>query len=780
VTAIDPLALLTSPPPEVSIEEIQEVLQRHYGLNAPVSLLPSERDQNVLVAGHRGQRVLKIANEHEPAAQSDLQVAVLRYLAVKAPHLPVPRVVRSTDGATIVEIIRRDGSRHRAWMVTFLPGTPARATLGKPLLPRVLGCCLAELDVALQGFSHPAARRVLGWNISLLPSFVALLEHVRDPVRRTLVETAFARVVPVVQQRLFGLRAQAVHNDLNPSNVLLAEGPSPQVTGILDFGDVVHAALVANVAIGAAYQAQDAHDPLAGVAAFVAGYESVTPLLATERAVLVDLVMARLVSVVLLTHWRASRFPANRDYLLRNVEPAWSLLNALSTVPVALATERVFASQAAHPRRDAVGLAPAMMARRSHLLGAAYRLFYNEPLQLVRGEGAYLYDPHGKRYLDLYNNVAHVGHCHQRVVAAIARQAAVLNTHTRYLHEMVLQYAQRLTATFPRPLSQLMLTCTGSEANELALRVARAATGARGVIVSSYAYHGNTTQLAEMSAGYYPTAEGRGPTVRTIVAPDRYFDTAPLENRKPTDFLASIAEALDSLQQAGMGVAAFMVDPHFTSDGILAPAPPYLAEAVELVRAAGGLFISDEVQAGFGRLGTHFWAFDAHGVVPDLVTLGKPMANGHPVGGVVARPDLLTAFAQTSRYFNTYGGNPVSCAAALATLDVIEEEGLQENAQQVGGYLVDRLRSLAASHPLIGDIRGSGLFIGVELVRERETRAPATEETLRVVNELRARGMLTSHIGPRGNVLKIRPPLILATEQVDEFVTTLDAVLQEI
>ena len=422
----------------------------------------------------------------------------------------------------------------------------------------------------------------------------------------------------------------------------------------------------------------------------------------------------------------------------------------------------------------AAGLTPrerAMVERRQRLLGPAYRLFYEHPVHLVRGEGAWLFDVDGNRYLDCYNNVASMGHAHPHVVQAIARQAAQINTHTRYLHDTVLDYAEALLATFPADLAHVMFTCTGSEANDLALRIARAHTGGEGIVVTSLAYHGVTTTLAELSPSL---GEGvpLGRHVAAVAAPDVYRGGADM----PARFAADIAAAFAGLARHGIRPCALLVDTMFTSDGVFPDPAGFLAAAADAARAAGALFIADEVQPGFGRTGA-MWGFMRHGVEPDIVTMGKPMGNGHPLAGLVTRPALLERFGGQVRYFNTFGGNPVSAAAGLATLEVLRNEGLAANAAAVGGHLLAGLRRLAATHEIIGDVRGAGLSIGCELVRDRTTKDPASDATGRIVNALRERRVLISASGPGANVLKIRPPLCLTREQADLFLETLDGVL---
>ena len=411
-------------------------------------------------------------------------------------------------------------------------------------------------------------------------------------------------------------------------------------------------------------------------------------------------------------------------------------------------------------------------------MGSAYRLFYEQPIHLVRGEGVWLFDADGKRYLDMYNNVPHVGHCHPHVVEAVSQQVQTLNTHTRYLHENVVNYAERLTGKFAAELDTAMFCCTGSEANELGLRIAKSCTGGTGIIVTDYAYHGNSQAIYEISTESIPRDEVPDYVV-TVPAPDSYRG-----KHRGSDTGARYAEyahaAIALLRSRGIKPAAFIIDTIISSGGVVKPPAGYLSTIAEIIRDAGALFVADEVQPGFGRTGENFWGFEADGIEPDIVTMGKPMGNGHPLSAVVTRRELVDEFSNHSGYFNTFGGNPVSCAAGLAVLDVIENENLQQNALEVGKHIVDGLWQLAERHECIGDIRGTGLFLAVELVSNRDERTPATELTALVVNELRDRGVLTGSIGPDDNILKFRSPLVLAKADADYMLGVVDGTLERL
>lgn len=414
-----------------------------------------------------------------------------------------------------------------------------------------------------------------------------------------------------------------------------------------------------------------------------------------------------------------------------------------------------------------------LIRRRKRALGPAYRLFYENPVHLVRGEGVWLYDAGGEKYLDCYNNVASVGHCHPAVVDALYRQASTLNTHTRYLHENVVEYAERLGATLPEGLEVCMFVCTGTEANELAFRIARTVTGNDGAIVLQHAYHGNSIVVNELSTAEYPVTE-QPDYLETIEAPNPYRGSWGAGEPDPGEkYAGRVDEAIDALAERGHGPAVFISDNIFSSNGILTPPPEYLQTVYKKVRAAGGLVIADEVQSGLCRLGDHYWGFEDSAVVPDIVTMGKPVGDGHPLAVVVTTPEIAAEFARKNDYFNTFGGNPVSTAVGLAVLDVIERENILRNVHEAGTYLGNELRSLAQQHEWIGDVRGKGLFYGVELVRDRDTKVPADEEAGRVRDFLRSNGILLSVTGPLNNVIKIRPPMVFSKENSDQLLDRL-------
>jgi 4-aminobutyrate aminotransferase-like enzyme/Ser/Thr protein kinase RdoA (MazF antagonist) len=422
------------------------------------------------------------------------------------------------------------------------------------------------------------------------------------------------------------------------------------------------------------------------------------------------------------------------------------------------------------------------LSARRELLGKNLSISYQRPLKIVRGWRQYLYDDTGRVFLDVYNNVPLVGHSHPRVVRAVQQQITLLNTNTRYLHDNVNRYADRLTRLLPEPLRVCYFVNSGSEANELALRLARAHTAREDVIVLEHAYHGHTTTLIDISPYKFdgPGGHGRKPWVHVVPIPDDY--RGPYRRDDPEagrKYAQHVAQLLEKMHAEGRSPAAYIAETLPSVAGQIVFPPGYLAETYKHIRAAGAVCIADEVQVGFGRLGTHFWGFETQGVVPDIVVLGKPIANAFPLAAVITTPEIAASFNNGMEFFSTFGGNPVACAAGLAVLDVLEDEQLQKNALQVGSYLIARLKALQSKHALIGDVRGSGLFLGLDLVLDRATPAPAPNRASYVVNRLRERGILTGTDGPHHNVLKLRPPLIFSQSDADLFVTTLDAILAE-
>ncbi len=722
--------------PAFGIGDAVRIARELYALDAEAEPLPSERDQNFRLRDASGsQFVLKIANPEEALEVLDLQNQAIQFLASAHTGLEWPGVVPTRYGNAIIPVAAEDGTAYFVRLLSWVEGVCFAATSPhRPELLVSLGWALGKMDAALARFSHHAARRTICWDLRQAPLARRHLELL-PPTQRSLAEPFFDAWADVNWE---ALPAAVIHGDANDYNVLVDESGT-RVRTVLDFGDMVYTARVCDLAIALAYVMLDRQDPIRPAAEVAAAYHQECPLSEPEIDALYTLAAARLAMSVCYCARQARDAPAN-GYLNISNRPAWALLERLAAMPAGWPREvfrRACRVTAARTPGD-------LLASRRQHLGPSLSISYRQPLHIIRGWKQYLYDSAGRAYLDCVNNVAHVGHCHPRVVRAAAGQMALLNTNTRYLHEALVEYTERLAATLPEPLRVVYLVCSGSEANELALRLARAHTGSHAVVAMEAGYHGNTNALIDISHYKFAGPGGQGKPAHVQIVPFATGLWPALERPRP----------------------AFICESALSCAGQVILRPGFLQEAYTAVRAAGGVAIADEVQTGFGRAGSHFWMFQTQHVVPDIVTLGKPIGNGHPLGAVITTPEIAASFDTGMEYFNTFGGNPVSCAVGLAVLDVIRDERLQENARDVGEYLLHGLRGLAERHSLLGDVRGLGLFLGFELADAR-----AAGE---LVNRMKERGVLLSTDGPRHNVIKIKPPLIFSRADAGLLLERLD------
>jgi 4-aminobutyrate aminotransferase-like enzyme len=556
--------------------------------------------------------------------------------------------------------------------------------------------------------------------------------------------------------------------------MVVAEDDPGKIVGIIDFGDLIHSHLVTDLATTIAQVLLGHDDPVEAAAEIIAAYHETIPLEPVELSILYDLIAMRLVMLNVIATWRVTLYPENREYIIGGVNQYWDMLAVWRALDPDNVTRRFFRVCGYWEMED-VNESPkvsketrlAHLERRARLLGPCDYLFYDRPLHIVRGEGVWLYDIDGNRYLDAYNNVPHVGHCHPHVVKAIADQARKLNISSRYMHGLILELAEQITSRMPEPLSVCMFVCTGSEANDLAWQMSKLVSSNNGVLVSRFGYYGSSAATIGFSTEEVPQIK-----IPSHVEP-LYAPLSNTDFRKPD---SGITEAIKTLKERGHRPAMLILDSAFASEGIFTPPSGYLNTLYAETRTAGGLCVADEVQAGFGRFGQHFWGFEFNDVLPDIVTLGKPMGNGHPVAAVVTRPEIAEALAAETGYFNTYGGNPVSCAAVLALLNVIEKEGLQQNALEVGGYLRERLQGLRVEHPVLGESHGSGLLLGVDIVKP--DGSPDPDLAGRILNHMSQHGVLIGITGPKENVLKIRPPIVFNQEHSEILLASLTVALE--
>ncbi|MFJ1767095.1 aminotransferase class III-fold pyridoxal phosphate-dependent enzyme [Amycolatopsis sp. NPDC088138] len=735
------MSLFTEPAPAFGSGSLRAALGDHWRLTDPVlKPLDSERDRNVLVDG---RFVLKISNPAERADVVDMEVRALEHVHTADPGLPVPESVATRSGEAVAHLTDDTGRACLARLITLLPGVPLE---GKPLaggLAAQVGAVAARVSLALQGFFHPAAGRTLLWDVRQVAAVVA-----ESGIGR--FGELVARVAPALAATAT-LPSGVQHADVTLTNVLAEDGA---ITGVIDFGDMHHTAAVTDLAGTLTSVVRRSDDLWRGTEAVLRGYQRHRALSPDEVAVLGELVIARLLTTLAVSATRRDAHRDNERYITQYDDTSERVLAQLSAFTPAELGDRLARLAGTRDLATAVP-EPELPARRAAAMGGGLSpLFYRRPLELVRGEGTYLYARDGRRYLDAYNNVAVVGHAHPAVARAVGQQLGELNTHSRYLHGGIVSLAERILATMPPELDTCLFTTSGTEANELAWRLATEYTGGDAAIIAEHAYHGSSKWMADLSSNEWPPGY-RPPHVGTFAAP-RDSVTTP------------------AFSAAGLRPALVLADSQFTSEGILDVPAGFLAGLVESAHAAGALYLADEVQSGYGRSGPQLWRFALAGITPDLVTLGKPMGAGYPIGAVVTRREIADVLAGRYEYFSTFAATPAAAAAGHAVLDVLELTGLPARAVEVGEHLRRGLRELAS--PLLGEVRGTGLLAGIDVLPAGDV--PSREVARSLLEALVERGVLAGLTGPRGDVLKVRPPLVWETEHADEFVARLAEVVR--
>jgi 4-aminobutyrate aminotransferase-like enzyme/tRNA A-37 threonylcarbamoyl transferase component Bud32 len=752
--------VLTSAAPLFADEDITTLVATTYGVTGTVvRALNSERDQVVLLAGDDREVVVKLSNESESQTFIDLEESAALWARAADPELPLstPLAVRRSDARHAVVEHPTTGTPHFLRAYERLTG---RASLrGADLDGRTVvefGAMTARTARAMRGFHHPAAGRRLLWHVEERARTHELIDHITDPETHALVERAFADFEERVAPRWGSLRAQVVHGDLTLDNLLIDDDGS--VTGVLDLGDLTHSTLVFDIAsaFGSLASTLQGDDLFRVFRRFLDGYRFVTPLEPEELALLGDTVRVRAAMTLCISQWRAADHAENATYIQAWDEISVSLLRQFEELGPEAVTQRLGGPA---PAPDTTDLA----RRRAAVFGTALApLSYSHPLHLVSGRGATMTDSDGTTYIDAYNNVPVVGHAHPRVSGRIADQSRLLSTNLRYLHPRAIELAERLLATVPSDLDTVLLVNSGSEATDLAWRLAIAATGRTGALVTEFAYHGVTTATTALSP-----EEWRGGWKPEQV--ERF--SAP---RGPQPDTTSFTGAAETLRSAGHEPGMVIVDTTYTSDGILGPGPDYHRALGEAARQAGALVVADEVQAGFGRTGEHLWSYEGAGLAPDMVALGKPMGNGYPLAAIITRSSYVAALGQEAEFFSTFAGSPVAAVAGLAVLDVIEDEDLVAHAAETGDLLQRRLREGTADCAAVQDVRGRGLLIGVDLA------GTPPQEVAGVLDRVRDQGVLIGTTGPRYDVLKIRPPLVVTAAQVDRVAAVVSAAVRQI
>lgn len=759
--------------------KVIDLVKEYYDLHVQVKELPGYDEWNYLLTTDSDVRYVLKANRGT-SSESALyaQNEAMEYLEKKGMSGYFPSPIRNVNHRTITEVSFPEESYYIR-LLSYLPGTFLAETKGQSdTLLRNYGTFIGTMDTILDNFTHAGARRYIDWDIQHTLDWRKYLPFITSHENRRIASYFLMQFEEIVLPVNSGLRRKVIHNDVNDWN-LLVDGETGDITGLIDFGDIVYAPVINNIAIALSYIMMGKEDPLRVACYVLSNYHQQYPLQEEEVDLLYYLIAARLCLSVLHSAYQRSSGSTNEHHFLSEKQ-AWKLLHDL------LRTNPLKAQQ---EFRNACGMKRIyheednyknLIERRHKHVGKNLSLAYQNHLKIIRGGLQYLYDDKGRAFLDCVNNVSHVGHNHPRLVKAMHKQVSILNTNTRYLHDDLIEYAEELTATLPPELEVCFFVNSGSEANDLAVRMARHFTGNKDVIVLDHAYHGTSSLAMQMSPYKFDGKGGfqQADFIHKAINPDiyrgKYRGASTDVGKKYAENVRKIIEQLKSIEKKP---AAFICESLLGVGGQIPLPDGYLQEVYQLIRSAGGVTIADEVQVGFGRVGTHFWGFELQDVVPDIVVLGKPMGNGHPLAAVVVKKEIADAFNNGMEYFNTFGGNPVSMRTGRTVLKIIEEENLQQNAMEVGNYLLEKLEILKDKHMIIGDVRGRGLFLGVEFIKDRLSLEPEAEILRAVVEEMKNRGILLSTDGPHNNVLKIKPPIIFSKANADELIKTLDEVL---
>ena len=751
---------------------MEELLRRQFGFKeVRVKKLNGYSNANYLIEGDNRQFIFKTYDFTERMLeQVKAETDILLFLQTKA-NTSFPTPLPFSDGA-FVKRIQIDGKVLICRMLTFIEGEFLGDITPTEELFVSLGKFLAAMDKALLSTDNtPLRARALAWDLDQFHLNQAHIEDILDPHDRSIVRYFFQQYDQNVRPVLPTLRKSIIHNDANEWNILVKNDIAES---IIDFGDMVYSSLINELAIALTYGCYDKEDPLEWSKPMLVGYHETIPLRKDELKILYYLIAARLCTSVCQSAYARKKDPSN-TYTSVSEKSAWKMLKKWLGIGPIKATNHFYQS---------VGLEPLYAApirkqleRRNKSVSTILSISYHEPVYMKKAAFQYMYDGYGNSFLDSYNNIPHVGHSHPRVVEAGQKQLATLNTNTRYLYDQLAEYAELLLSRFPASLSKVFFVNSGSAASDLAIRLAKAHSKAHLLMVLEHGYHGNTQSSIDVSDYKFNNPRGQGLKDYIIKTrlPNAYRGKYQGENAG----LQYGREAVSQIANAESPVAAFIAEPIVGCGGQVPLASGYLKELYPAIRKQGGVCISDEVQTGFGRLGDYFWGYEAQEVVPDIVILGKPIANGHPMGAVVCTDEVAESFAQGVEFFSSFGGNPVSCEIAKAVLQVMEDEGLQEHAKSVGDYYLNELRALQEKYPYIDDVRGSGLFLGVEIVHEHSTK-PNQKLAQHLKNELRKNFVLISTDGPDDSVLKMKPPLCFNMENAKYVVELMDETLSRL
>jgi 4-aminobutyrate aminotransferase-like enzyme len=751
---------------------MNKLLQTEFGLKEiDIKKLDGYDNANFLIKTDRNRYIFKTYKYNDDLL--DLVKAENKTLLFlqESENNKYPKPIQFTDGS-YSKILNIDGGKCICRMLSFLDGDFLGDAKPTKELFQSFGIFLAKIDLNLQKFkNYTIMAKKCEWDIQYLNLNTKYINDIPNAKDRNTVSYFFQQFEENVKPLLSELRKQIIHNDANEWNVLTKNG---EISGIIDFGDLTHSLLINELAVAITYACYDKENPLEWASIILTSYHSKLPITEDEIKVLYYLIAARLViSVCNSAHSRKTN-PEN-TYASVSEKSAWKMLyHWLSINPIN--AENYFRTAIGLIVEEPQSIEEVVKRRRQHI-SSILSLSYDKPIYMVRSAFQYVYDAYGNTFLDAYNNIPHVGHSHPKVVAAGQRQMAKLNTNTRYLYDQLPEYAEKLLSKFPASLNKVYFVNSGSAASDLAIRITKKHTGYKKLMVMEHGYHGNTQTAIDISDYKFnkPKGQGQKDHILKTQIPDTYRGRYTTNDGSAGKMYAQ--EAIAQIKNSDFPIAAFISEPIVGCGGQVPLADGYLKEIYPAIRKQGGVCISDEVQTGFGRLGDYFWGFETQDVVPDIVIIGKPMANGHPMGAVICTSEIAESFSKGVEFFSSFGGNPVSCAIAISVLEVIEEEQLQENAKIVGNYFKSLFLELQNKYNCIGDVRGSGLFLGMEIIKNNNLE-PDVELAHHIKNELRNRNILVGTDGPFDSVIKTKPPLCFTKKDTKEVVDNIDEVLK--
>lgn len=764
---------------KIPLAAVESTIKQYYGLDVRAQPLNGYEEQNFLILTDTEEKyIFKAADLSFNINLLRAQTAVLQHLSCTPLKHNFPASLSGINGESIIKI-EIAGQTFFIRLLTFLEGDFWVDQQPKTqAMYESLGHLLGLMDRQLEGLYFDALDRSYVWDNNTAQNAEKKLHFIKDPEKRRIADYFLLQFQTEVLPHLSELRQAVIHGDANDYNVLVRDG---KVSGVIDFGDLIWSSLINNTAIACTYAMLNTTDPITAAAGIIKGYHAVYPYTELEMDLLYYLIAARLcISVTQSAEQSALNSDNTHHFLTENY--AWTLLDQLL---------RINPLYAANAFRAACGMETiippqsnheSLIAQRKQHIGANLSISYTHPLKIEKGALQYLYDDLGKTYIDCVNNVSHVGHCHPRLVRAMQHQIAMLNTNTRYLNDAIVAYAEKLLAKLPPNLSVCYFVNSGSEANDLAIRMARNYTGHHDIIVLDHAYHGTSTLAIEMSPYKFDGKGGSGPRdfIHKAISPNLYRGPYRKDDPKAGQKYAHDVKLItEKLNSSGRKPAAFICETLLGVGGQIPLPDGYLKDVYQFVRQSGGVCIADEVQVGFGRVGETFWGFELQEVQPDIVVMGKPIGNGHPLAAVAVTAEIARSFDNGMEYFNTFGGNPVSMITGSTVLKIIDEENLQQHALTTGTHFLEELKKLMGKYPIIGDVRGHGLFIGIELVKDRHSQRPAVPEINYIVEEMKERGFLLSTDGPLHNVIKIKPPMVFSKQNADDLVRVLDEVLSK-